>query len=54
MCARLVRNTKSLHHALSGRMIHMRGESLELTFMQVGIIGAIDVMRLIEKVAQEG
>ena len=53
-CAWLVRNTKSLRHALSGRMSHMRGESPELTFVQVDVVGAVDVMRLIEKVTQEG
>jgi hypothetical protein len=53
-CVWLVRNTKSLRHALSGRMSHMRGESPELTFVQVDVVGAINVMRLIEKVTQEG
>jgi hypothetical protein len=53
-CAWLVRNTKSLRHALSGRMSHMRGESPELTFVQVDVVGAVDVMRLIEKFTQEG
>jgi hypothetical protein len=53
-CAWLVHSTKSLRHALSGRMSHMRGESPELTFVQVDVVGAVDVMRLIEKVTQEG
>ncbi len=53
-CAWLVRNTKSLCHALSGRMSHMRGELPELTFVQVNVVGAVNVMRLIEKVTQEG
>jgi hypothetical protein len=54
MCAWLVCNTKLLHHTLSGRMSHMRGEFPELTFVQVNVIGAVNIMRLIEKVTQEG
>ncbi len=53
-CAWLGRNIKLLQHALSGRLSHMRGELLELTFVQVNIVGAIDIIRLIEKVTQEG
>ena len=49
----LVRNTKSIRHALSGRMSHMRGGSPELTFVQVDVGGAVDVMRLIEKVTSK-
>lgn len=46
----LVRNTKALRHALAGRMRHMKGGSPELTFAQVDVGAAVDVMRLIEQV----
>ncbi|KAL3815672.1 hypothetical protein ACHAXA_006565 [Cyclostephanos tholiformis] len=49
----LVRNTKSIRHALSMRMSHMRGGSPELTFVQVDVGGAVDVMGLIEKVTSK-
>jgi hypothetical protein len=49
----LVRNTKSIRHALSSRMSHMRGGSPELTFVQVDVGGAVDVMKLIEKVTSK-
>ncbi len=35
-------------------MSHMRGELPESTFVQVDIVGAINIMRLIKKVTQEG
>ncbi len=51
-CAWLVCNTKTLRHALSRQLSHMRGELPELMFVQVNVVGAVDVMRLIEKVTQ--
>ncbi|KAL3783779.1 hypothetical protein ACHAW5_000602 [Stephanodiscus triporus] len=46
----LVRNARSIRHSLSSRMSHMKGGSPELNFVQVDVGGAVDVMRLIEKV----
>lgn len=48
----LVRNTKSIRHALAGRMAHMKGGSPDLTFVQVDVGAAVDVMQLIEKVSK--
>jgi len=50
----LVRNTKSIRYALAQRMKHMRGGSPDLTFVQVDVGAAVDVMQLIEKVKNEG
>jgi hypothetical protein len=47
----LVTNTKSIRHALSKRMSHMKGGAPELTFVQVDVGGAVDVMNLIDKVS---
>jgi ribosome-binding factor A len=47
----LVSNTKSIRHALSKRMSHMKGGAPELTFVQVDVGGAVDVMNLIDKVS---
>lgn len=46
----LVRNTKAIRYALAGRMKHMKGGSPDLTFVQVDVGAAVDVMQLIEKV----
>ena len=48
----LVRNTKSIRHALSSKMKHMKGGSPELTFVQVDVGAAVDVMNLIDKVSR--
>lgn len=47
----LVQNTKSIRYELSKRMSHMRGGAPELLFVQVDVGGAVDVMTLIDKVA---
>jgi ribosome-binding factor A len=47
----LIRNTKSIRHALSSKMAHMKGGSPELTFVQVDVGAAVDVMNLIDKVS---
>lgn len=48
----LVRNTKSIRHALSSKMAHMKGGSPELMFVQVDVGAAVDVMNLIDKVGR--
>ena len=48
----LVRNTKAIRHSLSQRMKHMKGSSPDLTFVQVDVGAAVDVMQLIEKVSE--
>ncbi|KAL3765352.1 hypothetical protein ACHAWU_002270 [Discostella pseudostelligera] len=48
----LIRNTKSIRHALSSKMAHMKGGSPELTFVQVDVGAAVDVMNLIDKVSR--
>jgi len=48
----LVRNTKAIRFALAARMKHMKGGSPDLTFVQVDVGAAVDVMQLIEKVSQ--
>ena len=50
----LVRNTKNIRHAMAQRMGHMKGGSPDLTFVQVDVGAAVDVMQLIEKVRNEG
>ena len=50
----LVRNTKSIRYSLSQRMKHMKGGSPDLTFVQVDVGAAVDVMALIDKVSNEG
>ena len=50
----LVRNTKNIRHAMAQRMAHMKGGSPDLTFVQVDVGAAVDVMQLIEKVSNEG
>ena len=49
----LVRNTKSIRYSLSQRMKHMKGGSPDLTFVQVDVGAAVDVMALIDKVSNE-
>lgn len=49
----LVRNTKAIRHSLAQRMKHMKA-SPDLTFVQVDVGAAVDVMHLIERVASEG
>jgi ribosome-binding factor A len=46
----LVRSTKSIRHSLAQKMKHMKG-SPDLTFVQVDVGAAVDVMQLIEKVS---
>lgn len=45
----LVRNTKPIRHTLAQRMSHMKS-CPELTFVQVDVSAAVDVMYLIDKV----
>jgi ribosome-binding factor A len=47
----LVRCTKSIRHALAQKMKHMKA-SPDITFVQVDVGAAVDVMQLIEKVSQ--
>jgi ribosome-binding factor A len=47
----LVENTKPLRHTLAQRMSHMK-TSPNLTFVQVDVSAAVDVMYLIEKVSK--
>jgi len=49
----LVKNTWNLRHTLAQRMSHMKS-SPTLTFVQVDVAAAVDVMYLIEKVSQSG
>lgn len=46
----LIRETKSIRHELAQRMKHMKA-SPDLTFVQVDVGAAVDVMQLIEKVS---
>ena len=46
----LVRSTKAIRHSLAQKMKHMKG-SPDLTFVQVDVGAAVDVMQLIEKVS---
>ena len=46
----LVRSTKAIRHSLAQRMKHMKA-SPDLTFVQVDVGAAVDVMQLIEKVS---
>jgi len=46
----LVRNTKPIRHSLAQRMSHMKS-CPDLTFVQVDVAAAVDVMYLIDKVA---
>jgi len=46
----LVRNVKPLRHSLAQRMSHMKA-SPNLSFVQVDVAAAVDVMYLIDKVA---
>jgi ribosome-binding factor A len=46
----LVRTTKAIRHSLSQKMKHMKA-SPDLTFVQVDVGAAVDVMQLIEKVS---
>ena len=48
----LVRNTKAIRYAMAARMKHMKGGSPELTFVQVDVGAAVDVMALIDKVGK--
>ena len=48
----LVRNTKAIRYNLAQRMKHMKGGSPDLTFVQVDVGAAVDVMQLIEKVSE--
>jgi len=48
----LVRNTKAIRFSLAQKMKHMKGGSPELTFVQVDVGAAVDVMQLIEKVSE--
>jgi len=47
----LVRNTKPIRHSLAQRMKHMKS-CPDLTFVQVDVAAAVDVMYLIDKVSQ--
>ncbi|KAL3795057.1 hypothetical protein HJC23_006378 [Cyclotella cryptica] len=47
----LVRCTKSIRHALAQKMKHMKA-SPDVTFVQVDVGAAVDVMQLIEKVSK--
>lgn len=47
----LVRNTKPIRHALAQRLSHMK-TCPQLTFVQVDVSAAVDVMYLIDKVTQ--
>lgn len=47
----LVRCTKSIRHALAQKMKHMKA-SPDITFVQVDVGAAVDVMQLIEKVSR--
>ena len=47
----LVRSTKSIRHSLAQKMKHMKA-SPDLTFVQVDVGAAVDVMQLIEKVSK--
>lgn len=47
----LVRCTKSIRHALAQKMKHMKA-SPDITFVQVDVGAAVDVMQLIEKVSK--
>ncbi|EED91481.1 hypothetical protein THAPSDRAFT_262775, partial [Thalassiosira pseudonana CCMP1335] len=47
----LVQNTKSIRHSLAQRMKHMKA-SPDVTFVQVDVGAAVDVMQLIEKVSK--
>ena len=46
----LVKNTTQIRHALSQRLIHMKGIP-NLTFVQADVGAAVDVMNLIERVS---
>ncbi|KAL7555109.1 hypothetical protein ACHAWF_018735 [Thalassiosira exigua] len=48
----LVRNTKAIRRSLAQRMKHMKGAAPDLTFVQVDVSAAVDVMYLIEKVSE--
>ena len=48
----LVRNTKSIRHTLAQRMSHMKSSAPDLTFVQVDVAAAVDVMYLIDKVSK--
>lgn len=48
----IVRNTKAIRYALAQKMKHMKGGSPDLTFVQVDVGAAVDVMQLIEKVSE--
>ena len=50
----LVRNTKAIRYTLAQRMAHMKGGSPDLTFAQVDVGAAVDVMQLIDKLRNEG
>ena len=47
----LVENTKPIRHTLAQRMSHIK-TSPDLTFVQVDVSAAVDVMYLIEKVSK--
>jgi ribosome-binding factor A len=47
----LVRNTKPIRHTLAQRMSHMKS-CPNLSFVQVDVAAAVDVMYLIDKVSQ--
>ncbi|VEU39023.1 unnamed protein product [Pseudo-nitzschia multistriata] len=48
----LVDNTKTLRHTLAQKMSHMKTSSPDLTFHQVDVAAATDVMYLIDKVSK--
>uniref|UniRef100_A0A7S4EI51 Uncharacterized protein n=1 Tax=Pseudo-nitzschia australis TaxID=44445 RepID=A0A7S4EI51_9STRA len=48
----LVENAKPLRHTLAQKMSHMKTSSPDLTFHQVDVAAATDVMYLIEKVSK--
>lgn len=50
----LVTNTKAIRYALAMRMKHMKRGSPDLTFVQVDVGAAVDVMQLIEKANKGG
>jgi len=49
----LVQNTKHLRHTLAQRMSHMKSSAPNLTFVQVDVSAAVDVMYLIDKLSKD-
>jgi hypothetical protein len=47
----LVRNTKCIRYTLAQRMSHMKSSCPDLTFVQVDVSAAVDVMYLIDQLS---